>query len=273
MTNSRRDHIYRTEALIVGRLDLGEVDRILTLFTPQHGKLRAIAKGIRRPQSRLAPHLELFSQSRVMLAKGRELDVVTSAEMVDAHWPLRTDLEAFGHASYLVELLNLFTEDRQENLAAYELLSRSISVLAEGVDPYAVTRHYELALLIAVGFRPQLYRCVNCEREIVAEANALSSRLGGLLCPMCRSADLAAPILSINAQKFIRVLDRSGLAGAIKLQLDPPTAAEVERALSAYARHHAERESRSLGVIKSIREWRPPYDVAASAPVDQRSTK
>jgi DNA repair protein RecO (recombination protein O) len=273
MTNSRRDHIYRTEALVVGRLDLGEVDRILTLFTPQQGKIRAIAKGVRRPQSRLAPYLELFSQSQVMLAKGRDLDVVTSAEMIDAHWPLRTDLEAFGHASYLVELLNIFTQDRQENLPAYDLLSRSLRLLAEGIDPYAVSRHYELALLIAVGFRPQLYQCVNCVREILAEANALSSRLGGLLCPICRSADLSAPVLSINAQKFIRVLDRAGLVGAIKLQLDQATAGEVERALSAYARHHAERESRSLGVIKSIREWRPPYDAAASSVADQSSTK
>jgi DNA repair protein RecO (recombination protein O) len=273
MTNSRRDHVYRTDALIVGRLDLGEVDRILTLFTPQHGKVRAIAKGVRRPQSRLAPHLELFSESRVMLAKGRELDVVTGAEMIDAHWPLRSDLEAFGHASYLVELLNLFLEDRQENRRAYELLSRSLHLLGEGIEPFAITRHYELALMELVGFRPQLYQCVGCEREIMAEPNAFSLNHGGLLCPHCRSIDLSAPVLSVNAQKYIRVLDRDGLAGAVKLRLEPQTANEVERVLAAYARHHAERESRSLGVLKSMREWRPPYDVGATAAVDQSSTK
>jgi DNA repair protein RecO (recombination protein O) len=259
MTSSRRDHIYRTDALVVGRLDLGEVDRILTFFTPQHGKIRVIAKGIRRPQSRKAPHLELFSQARVMLAKGRELDVVTSAETIDAHWALRTDLEAFGHASYLVELLNQFTEDRQENLRAYDLLKSSLRLLDEGIDPYAVSRFYELALITAVGFRPQLYQCVNCERDIVAEPNALSFRIGGLLCPLCRSADLSAPVLSVNAQKYIRVLDRSGLSAAIQLQLDGQTKSEVEGALAGYARHHAERDSRSLGVIKSIREWQPEY--------------
>lgn len=271
MTNARRDHVYRTDGLVIGRLDLGEVDRILTLFTPQHGKLRAVAKGVRRPQSRLAPHLELFSETRLMLAKGRELDVITGAETLDAHWPLRTDLEAFGHASYLVELLNLFTEDRQENRRAYDLLARSLHLLGEGIDPYAITRHYELALLDLMGFRPRLYQCVTCDSEIVAEANALSTHLGGLICPRCRSADLSAAALSINAQKYIRVLDRDGLAGAVKLKIDAATAGEVERALASYARHHAERESRSLGVLKSIREWRPPYDIAAAG--DQRSTK
>jgi len=265
MTSSRRDHVYRTEAVVTGRLDLGETDRILTLFTPANGKYRVIAKGIRRPQSRKAPHLELFSRSHVMLAKGRDLDVVTAAESIEPHWQLRTDLDAFGQASYLVELLNQFSEDRQENGRAYDLLCRSLTFLAEGIDPYAVSRFYELALMTAVGFRPQLYQCVNCERDITAEPNALSPRFGGMLCPACRSGDLAAPVLSVNAQKYIRLLDRSGLSGALRLTLDEATAADVERALTAYVRHFAERESRSLAVIRSIREWQPDY----GAPVDR----
>lgn len=259
MTNPRREHIYRVDAIVTGRLDLGEVDRILTLFSRQRGKLRAIAKGIRRPQSRLAPHLEFFSESRLMLAQGREIDVITSADMVDAHWTLRTDLDAFGHASYLAELLNQLTEDRQENAAVYNLLAGSLRVLAEGVNPFAVTRHYELALLSLLGFRPELFACVRCGAEIVPAKNAFSARLGGIICPDCREADASAQVLSVNAQKYIRMLDRSGLGAAVQLQLDPETALEIERALAGYARHHAERESRSLGVIKSIREWSPGY--------------
>jgi DNA repair protein RecO (recombination protein O) len=261
MTTSRREQIYRTEALVIGRLDLGEVDRILTLYSPQHGKFRVVAKGVRRPKSRLAPHLELFCQTRVMLAKGRELDIVTSAEMIDGHWALRTDVDAFGHASYLVELLNQLTEDRQENAAAYDLLMRSLRLLAEGISPYSVTRHYELALLTILGFRPRFFECARCESEIVPGANAFSARLGGLLCPSCGTSDPGAPVLSINAQKYLRTLERSGLGATIRLELDDATSAEIERSLSSYARHHAERESRSLGVIKSIREWSPDYDV------------
>jgi DNA repair protein RecO (recombination protein O) len=167
-----------------------------------------------------------------------------------------------------VELLNQFTEDRQENLRAYDLLKSSLRLLDEAIDPYAVSRFYELALIAAVGFRPQLYQCVNCEREIAAEPNALSFRLGGLLCPLCRSADLSAPVLSVNAQKYIRVLDRAGLSGAIQLQLDGQTKREVEGALAGYARHHAERDSRSLGVIKSIREWQPEYSAVDRSSLD-----
>lgn len=266
MTSSRRENVYRTEAIVINRLDLGEVDRILTLYTPNNGKYRVIAKGIRRPQSRKAPHLELFSLSQVMLAKGRELDVITGAEAIEPHWSLRSNLEAFGQASYLVELLNLFTEDRQENRSAYELLSRSLDLLSKGATPYPVSRFYELALMTAVGFRPQLYQCVGCEREIAEEQNALSARLGGLLCPTCRAADLSAQVLSINAQKYIRLLDRSGLSGALRLNLDDRTAGDVERALTGYVRHFAERESRSLGVIKAIKEWSPDYESGSAVP-------
>lgn len=260
MTSQRRDQWYRTEAIVLGRIDLGEVDRILTFYSPQRGKFRAVAKGVRRPNSRLAPHLELYGQTRVMFAKGRSLDIVTSAETIDGHWALRNDLDAFGQACYFVELLNQLTSDREENVAAYDLLSRSLRLLSEAVSPYALSRHFELALLSLLGFRPQLYRCVRCDVEITAEANAFSCRLGGMLCPRCGIADSAAQQLSINSQKYLRILDREGMAGAIRFELDPATAAEIEQALGGYARFHAERESRSLRVMKSIREWSPDYN-------------
>lgn len=252
--------MYRTEAIVIGRFDLGETDRIFTLYTPSRGKMRAIAKGVRRPQSRLAPHLEILSQSRLILAKGRDLDVVTSAETVDAHWPLRTDLDAFGYASYLCELLNQMTEDNQESPQIYGLLSNSLRLISEGVSAFSVTRQYELALLSSLGYRPELYRCMGCGKEIAAEENALSARQGGMICQDCRSADLSALPLSVNAQKFIRMLDRGQLAAAAQMTIDAATAAEIERAMLAYARNHAERDSRSLGVIRAIHEWRPEYD-------------
>ena len=89
------ERLYRCEAIVLGRMDLGEADRILTLYSRQHGKLRVIAKGARRPLSRLGPHLEYFSRSQLMLARGRELDVVTGAETQDAHLAIRGDLDLY----------------------------------------------------------------------------------------------------------------------------------------------------------------------------------
>ena len=248
MTISLRERIYRTDAIVLSRLDFGEADRILTVYTPHLGKVGIIAKGARKPTSRLLPHLEYFTRSRLMLAKGRDLDVVTGAETLDPHLALREDLDAYAHASHCAELLLRLTQERQENAALYDLLVRTLRLLADGVDPFAVTRHFELALLTLLGYKPELYRCVACRTEIQAIANAFSARLGGILCPACRPSDIVAPLLSVNAQKYLRTLDRSGLSTAARLTVDSELRAELEGTLGAYLRHLAEREFHSLRV-------------------------
>ena len=252
-----QEKLYRTEAIVLGRMDYGEADRILTLYTPHRGKLRVIAKGVRRPLSRLGPHLEYFTRCQLMVARGRELDTVTGAETLDHFLPLRADLDAFGHASHMAEILNRLTEDRQENQAAYDLLANSLRLLADGVDPFAVTRHYELALLTLLGYKPELYRCVSCDAEIAAAPNAFSPRLGGTLCPLCRPNDAGARVLSVNAQKYLRTLDRHGLAAAAKLPLDLGLRAELEGAMGDHLRHLAERDLASLKVWHALRDPSP----------------
>ncbi len=254
MTARNRERIYRTEAIVLARNDFGEADRILTVFTPQLGKLRLIAKGVRRPTSRLGPHLEYFTRCQLMLAKGRDLDVVTGAETVDPHLAIRSDIDAYGHASHLVELVNRLTQEGQENYRAYDLLTKSLRLLSDGVDAFAVTRHYELLLLTTLGYRPELYRCVVCDTEVQAEINSLSPRLGGMICPRCRSADVSARPLSVNAQKYLRLLNRGKLADAVALHVEPSLAAEIEGAIGAYIRQVAERDLSSLRVWHAIRD-------------------
>jgi DNA repair protein RecO (recombination protein O) len=252
-----KERLYRTEAIVLSRTDVGETNRILTIFTPQRGKFGVIAKGVRKPLSRLGPHLEYFTRCKLMLARGRDLDVVTGAETIDAHLGLRTNLEAFGHASHLAEVLNRLTHDRQESEAVYNLLSNSLSLLAEGADPFAVTRHYELVLLSLLGYRPDLYTCVECQTELLPEPNALSGRLGGMVCPRCRGADGGGRTLSVNAQKYLRTLDRHGLAAAVRLPVSDDLRHEMEVALGDYVRHFAERDLASLRIWRALRDAGP----------------
>ena len=257
LTIPLKERLYRTEAIVLSRTDVGETNRILTVFTPNRGKVAVIAKGVRKPLSRLGPHLEYFTRCRLMLARGRDLDVVTGAETVDAHLGLRNNLEAYGHASHMVEMLNRMTQDRQENQAIYDLLSSSLDLLAEGVNPFAVTRHYELALLSLLGYRPELYKCVVCNAELLAEPNTLTGRLGGMICPRCRASDAGSRTLSVNAQKYLRTLDRQGLAAAVRLPLDAALRYELEVALGDYVRHFSERELASLRIWRSLRDGGP----------------
>ncbi|MBI3915321.1 MAG: DNA repair protein RecO, partial [Chloroflexi bacterium] len=107
-----RDRLYRVQAIILKRTDMGEADRLLTLYTRDHGKLRAMAKGARKPASRKSGHVELFMHSELLLARGRNLDIVTQAETRHAFLPLQSDLHRLGYAYYFAELLDQFTEDQ-----------------------------------------------------------------------------------------------------------------------------------------------------------------
>ncbi len=125
---SNRSRVYRTHAVVLRRRDYSDADRILTIFTPRHGKLELIAKGARKTKSRKAGHLETFAHSSLLVAKGRTWDIITEAETVESFRHLRDDLEGISYASYFGELVAQFTEADDENLPLWELL---LSVLRE----------------------------------------------------------------------------------------------------------------------------------------------
>lgn len=235
---------------MLSRADFGEADRVVTVYSRQHGKLRLVAKGARRPLSRLGPHLEYFCKSHLMLVKGRELDVVTGAETLNAHLGLRSNLDAYGHASHMVEMVARLTEERQENAVVFELLAGSLQLLAEGVDPYHVTRHYELALLNHLGFRPELQRCIECREPLTQAPHPFLADLGGFLCERCQPRGVALRHMSVDAQKYLRAIERGGLGAVVTLRLDPALQGEIERMLADYLRHISERD------LSSLRVWR-----------------
>ncbi|HEX5503313.1 MAG TPA: DNA repair protein RecO [Thermomicrobiales bacterium] len=253
------ERVYRSEAVVLRRLDFGEADRILTLYTPGSGKLRAVAKGVRKPASKLGGHLELFTRVKLLLARGRNLDVITGAETLDPYRGLREEggdgdtLERLGAAFYLAELLDRFAEEGIENRAVWDLLTHDLRALSDGVDPVIATRHFELRLLGYLGYRPNLTTCASCDRPLEPIANAYSHDAGGVLCPDCRAHDPLAEPLSVNALKLLRLLERDAPAAVARLRIGPDVLAEVEGILRLSIRHIAERDLASPAVLRSLR--------------------
>lgn len=237
---------------MLSRLDIGEADRILVVFTPFRGRLDVIAKGARKAQSRLGPQLDYFSRVNLQLSRGRDLDVVTSAEAIDRLPRLREDLDAYGHACYFVELVKGLTQPREEHRQVYDLLMNSLALLNDGVDPWIIARHFEMALLYTLGYRPELFQCVQCKTPIQPERNSFSAGLGGLLCPRCRGEDPASIPLSVNAQKYLRLLEREGLAAAARVTPSPSERIEIQQVTGHYVRHIAEHDFNSLRVLNSL---------------------
>src|SRR5688500_18520514 len=125
----------------------------------------------------------------MMRAHGGTLDTVTAVELLDWHLGRVCKMEACAYALHLAELVKRLTQERQENRRVYELLAGSLTVVSDGVEPYAVARYFEMSLFSLLGYRIELYRCINCGRDLLAVPNALSARMGGFLCPACVQED------------------------------------------------------------------------------------
>ncbi|HET9659593.1 MAG TPA: DNA repair protein RecO [Thermomicrobiales bacterium] len=259
-STSSRDRIYRTEAIVLSRFDLGETDRIFTLLTRDRGKIRAVAKGARKPTSKLAPSLEYFTRSRMILSRGRDLDIITSVEVLERPDNLGERIDAFSHACHLAEVTNKLVPEEQDVPDIYRLLSAALSELDGSGSPWLLARWYEMALLALTGYRLDLYHCANCGNDLQAEPNVLGIRSGGIVCPDCRAIDPNGRVMSINAQKILRSLDRNGMSELRRISVEPVLAGEIEATLSVYIRSIAEREFSSLKVLREIRETAPFYD-------------
>lgn len=246
------ERTLRVEAIVLRHSDWGEADRLLTLFTRQEGKLRTIAKGVRRLRSRKAGHLQPFTRVKLMLAHGRDLWIVTQAETVAAYLALREDLERIAHASYAVELLDRFTYEEGANRPLFDLLAMTLQRLDEGQPPFTLLRYYELRLLDLLGFRPQLFRCVGCSEGIQPQDQFFSPLLGGVLCPRCGAQDASARPISVNALRFLRHFQRSTYAEASRALIPAPVQQEMETRMQDYLTYYLERGLNTPGFLRAV---------------------
>jgi len=246
---------FRIEAVVLRHADWGEADRILTLYSRERGKLRAIAKGARKIRSRKAGHLEPFTRATLQMAKGRDLLIVTQADTVDAYLPLGENLVKTGNASYVVELLDRFTyEDESENNSIFRLLTETLTRVATDLDPWLAIRYYEVRLLDFLGYRPHLFECANCGKEIQAEDQFFSPLAGGVLCPNCGAGLPGAWAVSVEALKYFRHFQRSTYAGAQRAQPGSEVQNELEALIQKYLTYLLERELNSPAFLKQIRK-------------------
>ncbi|MBA7648923.1 DNA repair protein RecO [subsurface metagenome] len=244
---------YQTEAIIIKKTRLGEADRILTLYTPHLGKIQAVAKGVRRPRSKMAGHLELLTHSQVSLARGRNLDTLTGSQTINSFLPLKTDLWLSACALYATELVNQFTADHIENHPLFQLLLDTLQKLCQTGGNELVLRYFELHLLNVVGYRPQLYQCVSCQRALEPTTNSFSPGAGGVLCPNCRyNQPLSYPI-SVNALKVLRLLQGDDFDTALRLKMSRALSGELLGLTRQYLRHLLEREMKSAAWLDTLR--------------------
>jgi DNA repair protein RecO (recombination protein O) len=252
-----RPRVYKTQAIVLRQRKLGEADKIVTLYCAHLGRVDAVAKGVRRTKSRLAGNLEPLTLGSYLIAEGRNLDIVTQAETVDAFPALRDDLDRLGRGLYCAELVDRLTPERSEGNPIFRLLEETLGLLANETQLDLAVRRFELRLLDLLGYRPSLETCSVCDKRLEPVLNFWSAEVGGAVCPQCADETMRLSSLSVNALKVLRLLQRHSFADCARVILSAGLAAEVEVCLTDQVHYVLEREVRSARFLESL-ESLPP---------------
>ncbi|HEX2906442.1 MAG TPA: DNA repair protein RecO [Phototrophicaceae bacterium] len=251
----RPDRAFRTPAIILKRRDFGEADRLLTILTPEHGKLDVIAKGARKPTSHKTGHVELFTRADMLIHRGRDLDIAVQAEMTAPYLGIRENLQRGAYASYIAELLDRFTIEGDEDYGAiFELVDQTLYRLCHDDDPRLAVRYYEMRLLDEVGFRPELTECVISREPIEPEDQFFSYAMGGVIKPQYGHEGTALVTIPLTTLKVLRHMQRSPYSHVKTLTISLALHDDLERILLSYITYLLERSLQSIDFIRRIRQ-------------------
>ena len=243
--------LYRDEGVVLRAIKLGEADRIVTIFTQGHGKIRAVAKGIRKTTSKFGARLEPMSRVALQCYKGRELDIVTQAESLDSNRALREEYALLTRSVPMLEAVDQVAQDREPNPAMYRMLTGALHTLAATRNPL-VTPAFFWKLLSLEGFHPLLDGCARCGEEPDGETGAdhelvaFDLEEGGTVCRACARG--GGRSLTPEGLALLRRVLGGGLNGALA-EAPGPAAHEVEHLGVRALEHHVERRLRSAVLL------------------------
>lgn len=238
--------LYRDEGIVLRTIKLGEADRILTIFTRDNGKVRAVAKGVRKTKSRFGGRLEPFTRVELLVYRGRgELDTITGADIVDANTGVHRNFESLASATVMAEFVEKITPDREEASSIYYLLQSGLESLGRDLGP-TVLPAFMVKLLSVTGFNPELTGCAGCGSG--GFLGGFSPSLGGAICESCWIDDPEAIGLAPERLAWIDSL----LAADFGTIATVGWVEEVTDLLRRYAEFHLERPLRSLEMLRAV---------------------
>ena len=230
--------LYRDEGVVLRTMRLGEADRIVTLMTAGHGKVRAVAKGVRRTKSKFGARLEPLSHVTMLCWQGRELDIVNQAEVTDTFRAVREDLGRVSKAFTVLEVVDQIAQERHANPRLYEMVVGALRSL-DAADAPLLVPAFCLKVLALEGSAPMLDACASCGSSDDLVAFDLVE--GGVLCRSCRRGRSVSP----DALTLLRAVLGGGLAAALA-EPDGPVVAEVTDLVTEAMEGHLDRRLRSV---------------------------
>ena len=253
--------LYKTEAIALGDSDLGDQDKVITLFSRDYGKVKAVAKGARRLKSRFSPAIQMLSYVTAVLYKSKRIDMDTlnECQINSSFLEIRKDLLRLAYGYYLAELVMKFVQGSETPRFLFDLLLKTLFSLEKIPKPSlsVLIRSFELKLLTILGYRPFLKGCIDCGRP-VKETDSLyfSGYEGGIICPTC-SKDRPRKTISPKAVQWMRFLLTASLDKVVQVKLTPDLRKELELIPKDYIPHRVGEALLSPRFIETVEALEP----------------
>jgi len=238
--------LYKEQGIVLRSVKLGEADKIVSILTQGSGKVRAVAKGIRRTNSKFGARLEPLTHVSLMLYAGRNLDTVTQAEIISPFRGIRAAFDLIAAGETMLEATDKVAEEHERNVRLFMLLLTGLRALeAMPNDSAATAESFLLKLLSLSGFHPSLSACAVCGSPGPHEL--FSAGLGGVVCASCGTGE-AGPV-SLPAVRWLDGLARVDLLGAGDMTPDPMVRREARAMLYGFTEYYLERRMRSFALL------------------------
>lgn len=243
---------YSGQGIVIRRIDLGEKDRILTIYVREEGKLSAVAKGSRRPGSKLSGASEPFTYGKFQLSRGRNLDVLAQADIRESFPNVKKEIIRVAYGVYMLELINHFVDEHQPNPDLFDTLLSSMYVLESGTDPEVTARHFELSILRQLGYEPHFEACLKCGKKTGRRKVAFSPALGGVVCGDCEMPPNDAIWVPGAAASYVQALNQAQPQKLADMKIPKGARRDLSRTLKWHIRYRLERELKSADFIDAI---------------------
>ncbi|WP_150266359.1 DNA repair protein RecO [Paenibacillus tepidiphilus] len=227
--------LHRVEGIVLRNMDYGEGNAIITLCTENAGKVGVLVRGAKKVRSRHAALIQPFTVGEfVFFRNNGGLGTLNAGEITQSHHALRGDLYLAAYASYACELLDRVLHDEETGSFWYRQLSACLNALEDGKEPGVIINVFEMKILQAAGYGPQLDTCIACGQERPDEQLRISPRLGGVLCRACSHNDPPALEVSPRALKLLRLFAAVDLTRLGNVSVKEETQAELKKIMRSF---------------------------------------
>lgn len=243
------------EGIILRKYLLRETSYALVIFTREFGKIKGVIKGVRNPYPQFAGNYEIFTRCAFLLYRKRrsQMDLITQCDGIEPFVSIRKDIERLTYANYIIELINVVTNDRDANEGLYNILLESLRMLGTDASAKRTARVFELKLLEDLGLSPQLTECAACA-SAVGEKVFFSAARGGVLCGKCSQSAKDCLSVSQGTLKFMEKIRTSEFAKIAQVKVSREVGRETEEVLRQFLNYHIGKPLKSLAFLGQIKK-------------------